>query len=133
MKDRFTVTELANILEVYPETVRRWQRSGKLHSQHRIHQDLFSADREQIGGVTEPHKPIFVRRQAREIGFDDFNGIFRHPLIGFVGQEVPDSHQTGFPLAGELGRKEFVRIVLACSSERMRTESRMVKHPQHYQ
>lgn len=31
MKDRFTVSELANILEVYPETVRRWQRSGKLH------------------------------------------------------------------------------------------------------
>lgn len=31
MKDRFTVIELANILEVYPETVRRWQRSGKLH------------------------------------------------------------------------------------------------------
>lgn len=31
MKDRFTVTELATILKVYPETVRRWQRSGKLH------------------------------------------------------------------------------------------------------
>ena len=31
MKDRFTVFELAEILEVYPETVRRWQRSGKLH------------------------------------------------------------------------------------------------------
>lgn len=31
MKDRFTVFELANILEVYPETVRRWQRNGKLH------------------------------------------------------------------------------------------------------
>lgn len=31
MKDRFTVDELASILEVYPETVRRWQRSGKLH------------------------------------------------------------------------------------------------------
>ena len=31
MKDQFTVTELANILEVYPETVRRWQRNGKLH------------------------------------------------------------------------------------------------------
>ena len=31
MKDQFTVSELANILEVYPETVRRWQRSGKLH------------------------------------------------------------------------------------------------------
>ena len=31
MKDRFTVTELASIFEVYPETVRRWQRSGKLH------------------------------------------------------------------------------------------------------
>lgn len=31
MKDQFTVFELAEILEVYPETVRRWQRSGKLH------------------------------------------------------------------------------------------------------
>jgi predicted site-specific integrase-resolvase len=31
MKDRFNVSELASILEVYPETVRRWQRSGKLH------------------------------------------------------------------------------------------------------
>lgn len=30
MKDQFTVYELASILEVYPETVRRWQRSGKL-------------------------------------------------------------------------------------------------------
>ena len=31
MKDQFTVFELASILEVYPETVRRWQRSGKIH------------------------------------------------------------------------------------------------------
>ena len=31
MKDKFTVSELASIFEVYPETVRRWQRSGKLH------------------------------------------------------------------------------------------------------
>ena len=31
MKDQFTVFELASILEVCPETIRRWQRSGKLH------------------------------------------------------------------------------------------------------